>query len=149
MTSDHHDQTSSGSIELAPGVVVAASVVRVTYSSSSGPGGQHVNRRATRAQLRVSLDDLPVSPAVRARLAHRAKQYLTREGEILIAADEHRSQRQNRAACLARLRELLVAALKPPVIRRPTRPTRGSIQRRLDAKRQRSETKRRRRPPTD
>lgn len=141
------DQTSSGSIELAPGVVVAASAVRVTYSSSSGPGGQHVNRRATRAQLRVVLNDLPLSHAVRARLARLAKQYLTSEGEILIAAEEHRSQRQNRAACLDRLRELLVAALKPPVIRRPTRPTKGSIQRRLDAKRKRGETKRRRQPP--
>lgn len=143
------DTTGSGSIELAPGVVVAASTVRVSYSSSSGPGGQNVNRRATRAQLRLAVEELPVSPAVRRRLVGIAKSHLTSEGELLITSDEHRSQRRNRGACLDRLRLMLIQALRPPVIRRPTRPTRGSIERRLDAKRQRGQTKRRRQTPED
>lgn len=139
-------QEPSG-LELAPGVRVAKGAVRFAFSGSAGPGGQNVNKVATKAELRVALADLPIADDVRDRLAQLAGGRLTATGELVIASDEHRSQMRNRAECMARLRELLVRAMTRPKRRRPTRPTRGSVQRRLEAKRQKGETKRRRRPP--
>jgi len=141
------DGGAGGRVELAPGVRVDGSVLRFTYSRSGGPGGQNVNKRETRAQLRLAIDELPVSNPVRERLARRAGSLVTSSGELVISSDEHRSQRRNRDACLRRLRVLLIEAQKRPTPRRPTRPTRGSIERRLQAKRERGERKRTRRPP--
>ncbi len=136
-------------LTLAPGVAVHPGAVRFTYTASSGPGGQNVNKRATRAQMRVSLDALGLRPAVRARFERLASAWITGEGDVLIASDAQRSQRRNRQACLDRLRVVLVHAMAEPKRRRPTRVPRGSIERRLETKRQRGQTKRRRRPPQD
>lgn len=144
-----HPEPDASGVELAPGVRVPENAVRFSFTSSAGPGGQNVNKRATKAELRLALADLPIPEPARARLAALAGQRLTEAGEILIASDEHRSQGRNRAECLDRLRDLIVRALVAPKKRRPSRPTRGSIERRLDTKRKRSEAKRRRRPPPD
>lgn len=130
---------------LAPGVRVAGGVVRFAYSRSSGPGGQNVNKRSTKAELRVRLDDLPLREGPAARLREHAAGMITLDGELLITSDEHRSQIRNRDECLARLRVLIVAAMAVPKVRRKTRPTRGSKERRLTGKRVRSEIKSRRR----
>jgi len=142
---DPHDDQ----LVLAPGVTVHPDVVRFTYTASSGPGGQNVNKRATRAQMRVSIDDLGLRPGARARFMRLASSWITTDNEVLITSDAQRSQRQNRRACLDRLRVVLVHALAEPKRRRPTRVPRGSIERRLESKRQRGQTKRRRRPPED
>jgi ribosome-associated protein len=133
---------SAGGVELAPGVRVAADIVRFSFVSSGGPGGQNVNKRATKAELRLYLADLPVHLDVLQRLVVLAGQRLTDDGELVITADEHRSQARNKAECLDRLRDLIVRAKVRPRKRKPTKPTRSSRERRLKSKREVSEKKR-------
>lgn len=133
--------SATGPVELAPGVSVPESVLRFAFSSSRGPGGQNVNKRLTKAELRVALESLPMPPAAVERLRTLGAGRLTSEGDLLIVSDEHRSQRANREACLDRLRELIVRAKAVPKRRKATRPTRGSVQRRREAKERRSEIK--------
>jgi ribosome-associated protein len=134
-----------GGVRIAPGVVVAEKAIDLSYSSSSGPGGQNVNKRATKCTLRLHLDAIPLRATQRARLEAKASAWLTTSGELIIQADENRSQERNRDACFDRLRELLVACLKEPKIRRKTRPSKGSKERRLTEKKNRGEIKRSRR----
>lgn len=144
-----HDEQPAGE-SIAPGVRVDAAALRFSFSRSSGPGGQNVNKRATRAELRIALADLPLSDVVMRRLTRLAGARLVGEEgeeEILIASDEHRTQARNKAACLERLRELLVEAMAVPKRRKKTRPTKGSIERRIKAKKEQSEKKQRRRNP--
>jgi ribosome-associated protein len=135
-----------GDLRLGARWVIPAAELRWRFSRSSGPGGQNVNTTDSRVEL---LFDLQATTALSAPLRLRALERLgprLQEGCVVIAASEHRSQWQNRVAAQRRLVELLLEALKPPPTpRRPTRPTRGSVQRRLEAKKQRSAVKQRRR----
>lgn len=122
-----------------------------TFTRSGGPGGQHANTSDTRAVLRwdvgrsAALTDVQRRRVLR-RLAHR----LTDDGVLILAADTHRSQTRNREEAVRRLRALLDTALAPPPPpRRPTRPSRSAVERRLAAKRYRAERKALRRPPAD
>jgi ribosome-associated protein len=135
--------------EIAPGLRLRPEALRFTFSSSSGPGGQNVNKRATQAELRIALADIPLASDAVARLASLAGRRLTDAGEILITSGEHRSQERNKAECLARLREMLVRAMTRPRNRKATRPSRGSVERRLNAKRHAAERKRARRSGGD
>jgi ribosome-associated protein len=121
---------------------IPAAELRWRFSRSSGPGGQNVNTTDSRVELVFDLaasEALP--PPLKARALRRLEAKLL-DGAIVIAASEHRSQWQNRVAAQRRLLELLQEALKPPPPpRRPTRPTRGSKERRLAAKKQRSAIK--------
>ena len=137
--------TPAGGLELAPGVGVPRGLVRFAFSRSAGPSGQNVNKRSTKAELRVRPADMPLRPDVRARLEHLARGYITADGDLLIVSDEHRSQPRNRDECMARLRAMIVAAQAVPKSRRKTRPTRGSKERRLTDKKARSGLKRQRR----
>jgi ribosome-associated protein len=116
------------------------------FSRSGGPGGQGVNTTDSRVELRFDLagtDSIP--PALKARALERLGPRLV-DGAIVIVASEQRSQLQNRRAAEARLVALLAEAVAPPAkARRATRPSRGAVQRRLDAKSRRSHTKRLRR----
>lgn len=129
------------------GLVVPAAELVEQFSRSSGPGGQHVNTADSRVQLSLdvatttALDDVQRTRVMKA-LATRLTGTV-----ITLSADEHRSQRRNRVAARERLTVLLREAVAPPVPRRPTRPTRGSKRRRLEAKRKRAEIKRNRRRP--
>jgi ribosome-associated protein len=138
-----------GSVELAPGVRVAPGVVRVDFVASSGPGGQNVNKRATKAQLRVSIDALGLTPGARARLVRLAGSRVTVDGELVISADELRSQKRNERAAYMRLRMMLVQAMNPPKPRRATRMPRGAIERRLREKKRRGDVKKRRKGDGD
>jgi ribosome-associated protein len=112
------------------------------FVRSSGPGGQNVNKVASAVQLRFLLPlniSLPV--AARNRLRRLAGQKLIDDGSILISARSERSQEQNRRDALERLAALIRAALIEPKIRRKTRPTRASKERRIDAKKRRGTTK--------
>ena len=116
------------------------------FSRSSGPGGQGVNTTDSRAELSFDVAATASLPeALRERvLAHLAGRLVA--GVVTVAASEHRSQLQNREAAEQRLAQLLREAVAPPrAVRRATRPTRGSKERRLAGKRQRSEVKRGRR----
>ncbi len=130
------------------GIRVSAAELSEQFSHAGGPGGQGVNTADSRVQLSLDLattSALTDTQRVRAmtRLASRLS------GSVLtITAAEERSQRRNRALARQRLAELLREAVVPPVPRRRTKPTKGSIRRRLDQKRRRSEVKQQRlRPP--
>ena len=124
------------------GLPLDPSRVRFKFSGSRGPGGQNVNKRATKAELRVPLDALLMHPEAVERLREASASRITAEGELVIVSDETRSQEDNKAACVRTLRDLLKRAAARPKVRRPTRPTRGSVERRLEAKRRTSERKR-------
>ena len=142
----HHQSPSR--LALAEGVTVSEGDLHVVFSRSGGPGGQSVNKVSTAAQLRVAVAALRgLTPGATLRLRRLAGRRLTREDEVLIRSDTHRSQARNRQACLDRLAELVAAAVPEPVPRRATRPTRGSVERRLAEKRRHGERKQRRGRP--
>jgi ribosome-associated protein len=114
----------------------------VRFSASGGPGGQHANKTATRAELTFDVESSSAfTPAQRERL-------ISKLGPVVrVVADDERSQLRTRAPAEARLADKLRGALHVPRSRRATTPTRGSQRRRVDAKKRRGEIKRYRRPP--
>jgi ribosome-associated protein len=120
---------------LAPGITVRPEALVFSAVRSGGPGGQHVNTTASQVQLRVPLAALAgLDAAAQARLRRFAAHLLTESDELVIAADEARSQASNKSAALARLVALVSKAAVRPKMRKPTAPTRGSQVRRLASK---------------
>lgn len=116
------------------------------YVRSSGPGGQNVNKVATKAVLRWAVGDSTSLPGpVRARFMERHANRINAEGELVISCDNTRSQAQNTATCLERLRELIAEVVDPPRPRKPTRPSLGAKRRRLANKRRLADKKKKRR----
>jgi ribosome-associated protein len=112
------------------------------FIRSSGPGGQNVNKVASAVQLRFLLPrNTSLPTAARNRLRRMAGQKLIDDGSILISARSERSQEQNRRDALERLAELIRAALIEPKVRKKTRPTRASKERRMESKKRRGTTK--------
>jgi ribosome-associated protein len=141
-------QPSSG-LEVAPRVFIPESVLDFSFSSSSGPGGQNVNKRATKCTLRLRIESLPISPGAKHRLAALGSHYLTDAGELIIQTDDLRSQERNKSECLAKLRALIIEAQRVPKVRKATKPSKAAKRRRVDEKRHRGEAKRRRRESDD
>ncbi len=139
----------AGEIRLAAGVMVPDSALEFTFVSSSGPGGQNVNRRSTKARLRIKVSDLSLRPAAERRLRTLAGPMLLGDDELVFTCDTTRSQRANKEECLSRLRELVARALVAPKPRKKTKPTRGSVERRLKEKRIRAQRKTRRKDEGD
>lgn len=136
-------------IELGRGAWIAKSAAVFTFSRSSGPGGQNVNKVNSRADLHVAVDAIRnLSPIARQRLLDIAGSRLVRgeggSGSLHFSAEEHRSQFENRAACLERLVELVTTAATIPKKRKKTKPTRGSQLRRIEGKKRDGEKKKRR-----
>ncbi len=127
---------------ITPDVVIPDEELEWKFIRSSGPGGQNVNKVASAVQLRFLLPlntSLPV--AARNRLRRLAGQRLIDDGSILVRARSERSQEQNRRDALERLAELIRAAMVEPKVRKKTRPTRASKERRIDSKKRRGSTK--------
>ena len=130
-------------LTVRPGLVIPAAELDERFSTSGGPGGQHANKTATQVELRFDIaGSSALSEHQRDRLTERFG------GEVRVVVDDERSQLRNRALARERLAGRMRNALAPVRSRRPTRPTKGSTRRRLEAKRQRGETKRDRRRPT-
>jgi ribosome-associated protein len=142
MSTPGRDLTVSPGPGLPSGLVIPAVELEERFSRSSGPGGQSVNTADSRVELEYDVaGSTALSQTQRARaLANLAARLV--DGKLVIDASEHRSQHRNRVAARERLADLLRSALAPPPPpRRPTKPSRRARQRRLDAKRQRGETK--------
>ena len=131
-------------LRVTSGLTIPLSELTIRASRSSGPGGQHANVTASRVEASF---EVLVSPTLSEAQRERI---LARVGPRVVAiAQDERSQARNRELALARLAERLASALAVPKHRRATRPTAASRERRLQAKRQRTERKRERRPPED
>lgn len=129
-------------------VVIAGGELDVAFARSGGPGGQNVNKVASKAVLRWTPATSPsLPPAVRDRLVRAVAPRLTTEGELLITSQRTRDQGRNIQDCLDKLRELVLDACRPPKVRRPTKPTAGSRERRVESKARRSAVKELRRKP--
>ncbi len=139
-----------GPLRVTRSVVIPERELAWRFSRSSGPGGQSVNTADSRVEL--SLDVASTSalgPVQRARVLERLSRRLV-DGVLTVRASEHRSQLRNREAALERMAKILADALAPPPPRRrPTKPRRGAVERRLADKKRRSRTKRLRRSDED
>jgi ribosome-associated protein len=138
-------------IRITSDVAIDESAIDVSFTRSSGPGGQKVNRAATAVQLRLDVANASLPEDVRQRLTDIAGNRINKDGELIIEASNRRSQARNRQEALDRLVALIRRAAKKPKPRRRTRRTAASERRRLENKRRHSEKKRRRRytPPPD
>ena len=123
-------------------LTIPESELRFSFARSSGPGGQNVNKVSSKAILHFDVRNSPSLPLdVRARFLDQYASRVTKSGEIVIHSEEFRDQPKNIQACHDKLKGLILAVLKPPKKRRPTKPSRGSKVRRLKAKKARSQVK--------
>ncbi len=138
-------QTSSRSagLRITSLITIGEEEITEQFVRASGPGGQNVNKVATAVQLRFNVMASPsLPPEVRERLLKLARNRVNAEGEVVIVAQRFRTQAQNRLDARERLIDLIRGAVRPPRPRKKTRPTAASRERRLGAKRRRSEIKR-------
>jgi ribosome-associated protein len=132
-------------IQITPTIAIDESELTESFVRSSGPGGQNVNKVSSAVQLRFDARRSPSLPNdVAIRLMKLAGSRLTKDGEIVIIAQQHRQQERNRADARERLFALIRQAAVPPVPRRKTRVPKAEKKRRLEGKKRRSETKRQR-----
>ena len=125
---------------------IPLSELQFTFVRSSGPGGQNVNKVNSKAVLRWPVADSPSLPDdVRQRFVAKYRRRLTGRGELVLTSQRYRDQARNIDDCLEKLRQMLAEVAKPPRKRKPTKPTRSAIERRIKQKQQRSRTKQLRR----
>lgn len=128
-------------------ITIPESELRFSFARSSGPGGQNVNKVSSKATLHWDVVQSPSLPDdVKQRFLTTYKSRITTQGEIVVISQESRDQPKNIQICLDKLRAMLLEVLTPPKKRRPTKPTKGSKVRRLEAKKNKSQTKQNRRP---
>jgi ribosome-associated protein len=129
-------------IEITPEVTFDENELQYSYVRATGPGGQNVNKVATSVQMRLDVrNSASLSTEIKERLTRLGGSRMTDDGVLIIEARRYRTQEQNRTDALQRLIALLHKASQAPEIRHATRPTRASQTRRVDKKKQHSQTK--------
>jgi ribosome-associated protein len=130
-------------IRITDTIAIDESEIEESFVRSSGPGGQNVNKLSTAVQLRFDVRHSPSLPNdVAVRLMRLAGKRMTKDGVLILIAQNHRTQERNRAEALERLIKLIQQAAVAPVPRRPTKPTRAARRERLESKKRRSGVKR-------
>lgn len=131
-------------------VVIPGSELSLAFARSGGPGGQHVNKTATKVVLRWNAESsVALNEADRVLLRKRLASRLTTEGDLLVTCETNRDQKRNIEEALARFEEIVRKAIQRPKPRKKTKPSRAAQQRRLDDKKRRSARKQDRRRPPD
>lgn len=129
-------------LDLQNGIIVPAHLLRAVTSRSGGPGGQNVNKVESRVTIEADVDSLPLSDEQKALVRERLATRISKAGVLHVTSQSERSQLLNRDRALARIEELLIAALRKQEIRKPTRTPKAQKRQRLENKKRRSETKR-------
>lgn len=142
------DMAPDDDIRVTRSIRIPRSELTFQFSRSGGPGGQNVNKLNTRVQLRWNVDETEaVRDEVRVRLKTRARRRINSDGELIITSQRYRDQARNIDDCIEKLTALVHESAQKPTPRKPTRPTAGARRRRLEAKKQRSQRKKSRKPP--
>lgn len=145
-----HGSGSRPLLEITRTIRIPETEFSWTFARSGGPGGQNVNKVASKAVLRWKVVGSPSLPEeVKARFLAAQKWRITTEGELVLASQRYRDQERNRQDCLDKLVDLVRRATIKPKPRRPTKPSRGAHERRLRGKKRRGQVKSLRRAPQD